>query len=104
MTLQEMINVIQAYKDGKQIESKIKAYDLWVPVDIPSWNFAVQDYRIKPKQTKELYKYLLYSNTKDPYYESPRFYESLDDITKDCRGLSVTIIKRLDDTKITIVE
>lgn len=104
MTPQEMIDVIQAYKDGKQIESKSKDYNLWAPADFPSWDFAVREYRIKPKQTKELYTYLLRSNTNYRYYESPNFYESLDDITKDYKGLRVTIIKRLDYTKIIIEE
>ena len=50
MTIKQMIEVMQAYEDGKKIEVKAKRVDdnwSWTPY--PSWNWAACDYRIKPE-------------------------------------------------------
>ena len=46
-TTQEMIEVMQAYVDGKQIE--ILYSENWEDNSVPLWNWWNNDYRIKPK-------------------------------------------------------
>ncbi len=50
MTHNEMIEVIQAHRDGKKIQAKSILID-WhdTVLNQPSWNFDVYDYRIKPE-------------------------------------------------------
>ena len=106
MTPQEMIDVIQAFQDGKQIEYKyhhaISITD-WAEADSLCWNFKDRDYRIKPKQTKELYQFLLYNRQTKDYFSSDRFYENETEIKKQLYSC-IEVIKRLDYTKITIEE
>lgn len=47
MTPQEMIDVIQAYRDGKLVETNDGGSDWW-PVLSPQFNFNRFTYRIKP--------------------------------------------------------
>ena len=54
MTTKEMIEVMQAYDRGEQIEYKIKSFmcdDKWLPMvnEKPEWDFTDFDYRVKPK-------------------------------------------------------
>lgn len=53
MTPDEIIEVVQAHKEGKAIESRIKddkGYSLWFVTTEPCWNFGTHEYRIaKPK-------------------------------------------------------
>lgn len=65
MTTKEMIEVMQAYERGEQIEYR-EAYgsisnkdewdDSWYEVDEPIWNWVDWDYRVKPKPTYRPYK------------------------------------------------
>lgn len=60
-TTKEMIEIMQAYERGEQIEYKIKSFmcdDKWLPMDNekPEWNFTDFDYRVKPKPTYRPYK------------------------------------------------
>lgn len=50
MTHDEMIAVIQAHKEGKQIQSR--RGDWWIDIFEPSWDFSKYDYRIKPEPPK----------------------------------------------------
>lgn len=53
MTTQEMIEVMQAYDRGKEIEFRLAdCEDRWVPATSPSWNWAQTSYRVKPKEPK----------------------------------------------------
>lgn len=58
MTIDEMIAVLRAYKEGKQIDvrwkDRIKHTDDWDDDRKPCWNFQDYDYRIAPKQTKKI--------------------------------------------------
>lgn len=56
MTTQEMIEILQAYDRGEEIESGDKIRDFWVDLTSPSWNFNKFDYRIKPKEEKRKFK------------------------------------------------
>jgi hypothetical protein len=56
MTLDKMIEVLQAAKDGKEIEFKEKNKSYWQRLyykeeegGLAAWNFWEYDYRIKPK-------------------------------------------------------
>lgn len=49
MTTQEMIEVMQAYEDGKEIEFKWKGKDIWRGIEHPAWYWNGCDYRIKPE-------------------------------------------------------
>lgn len=53
MTIDEKIEILQAYKDGKEIEAKTKRQDenSWVKVEEPIWNFSSYDYRVKKNPT-----------------------------------------------------
>ena len=46
--INEIIKVISAFKDGKPIQTRIKGKS-WADCKEPTWNFAYQEYRIKPK-------------------------------------------------------
>ena len=48
-TTKEMIEVMQAYERGEQIEAFYNG--VWVDIYIPEWNWEVRDYRVKPKKT-----------------------------------------------------
>ena len=50
MKLEDMIEVMQAFKDGKKIESKIVFGTVWYEENSPTWNWDKYDYRIKSKE------------------------------------------------------
>jgi len=48
--IDQMLEVLQAFKEGKQIEFAVKEYYpdvIWQEQEQPNWNFAKYDYRIK---------------------------------------------------------
>ena len=49
-TTQEMIAVMQAYVDGKEIESANNSFTdkIWYDTIDPIWNWYENDYRVKP--------------------------------------------------------
>ena len=47
-TTKEMIEVMQAYDRGEQIEIMNKIGE-WIYIDKPIWNWVIFDYRVKPK-------------------------------------------------------
>lgn len=51
MTIDEQIAVMQAFKEGKEIESKSKDPMIlrWVQTDCPCWDFSEYYYRVKPE-------------------------------------------------------
>jgi len=48
MTIQDMIDILQAYKSGKKIQYKTR-FGPWKDIDVPAWNFTRYEYRIKPE-------------------------------------------------------
>lgn len=50
-TIDEMIAVMTAYKEGKPIECRAKDDDnaVWISISGPAWNFFEADYRVKPE-------------------------------------------------------
>lgn len=51
MTHDDMIAVIQAYKDGKQIQRRTSNGE-WLDLENPMWYFNIGDYRVKPEEPK----------------------------------------------------
>jgi hypothetical protein len=49
MTHDEMIAVIQAHKDGKQIQIRQYCGKVWADSFCPRWNFEDCVYRVKPE-------------------------------------------------------
>ena len=47
-TIQEMVDIMQAYQEGKQIQIYDKIHNQWVDEE-PSWNWGLHEYRIKPE-------------------------------------------------------
>lgn len=57
MKIQEMIDVLKAYQEGKKIEfTKNNSENKWEDVYIPSWNFHLYDYRVKPELKSRRFK------------------------------------------------
>lgn len=57
MTIDEMIAVLQAYKEGKQIQYSDEGIDEWndyLPFHNPTFDFKHYNYRIAPKQMKKI--------------------------------------------------
>jgi len=54
MTTAEMIEVMQAYTEGKTIEKKSKSLvgPCWVVSKNPTWDWLTIEYRIKPEEPK----------------------------------------------------
>lgn len=59
MTTKEMIEIMQAYEDGKKIESRqvfLDEDEPWVDESCPSWNWVGFEYRVKPELKYRPYK------------------------------------------------
>lgn len=58
MTTKEMIEIMQAYERGEQIECKTEGYEesAWEMVESPLWNWGILEYRVKPKPAYRPYK------------------------------------------------
>ena len=48
-TTKEMIEVMQAYNRGEQIEACYNG--VWVDIYIPEWSWGLRDYRVKQKKS-----------------------------------------------------
>ncbi len=76
MTHDEMIEIIQAHKDGKQIEfRKSVSKEPWRDLNGLMFDFALFTYRVKPNQKKILYQYN-YITSDGVFCRSGRFYSS----------------------------
>lgn len=54
MTDDEIIKVVQAHKDNKPIQSRLKGTQEWCDIHgQPRWDFANNDYREKPPEPLE---------------------------------------------------
>jgi hypothetical protein len=58
MNITEQIKVMQAFKDGAEIEARGRTGTRWAKASTPSWNWHCTEYRIKEKpKTVTLYYY-----------------------------------------------
>ena len=56
MTTKDMIEVMQAYDRGEQIERRDRCGNNWFLSPVPSWDWVQYEYRVKPKPTYRPYK------------------------------------------------
>lgn len=102
MTPTEMIEVIKAYEEGKEIE--IWNGRTWANCTPPLWNFAIYNYRIK-KREEIVYQFLLQNKNDASIMSTSHFYPDLKTAQKDYSSINnYTVIKRLDYTKTIIKE
>lgn len=66
-TTEEMITIMQAFADGKEIEHRGSGG--WLSTKCPSWNWGNVDYRIKP--VEPIYEWQWF---KDGYIQDLGFY------------------------------
>lgn len=105
-TVDEMIEILQAYKEGKTLECRIcfNANENWMTVTKPAFSFHNTEYRIKkePHKNKKLYQFLC-QNTRDKrYFVTARVMEN----AFQCYAMYAhcIVIKRLDHTMIEVEE
>ena len=76
MTHDEMIEIIQAHKDGKQIEfRKNLSSEPWRSLEGPMFDFVLFSYGVKPNQNRTLYQYN-YITSNGAIYKSGRYFSS----------------------------
>ena len=103
MTPKEIIDVVQAFEEGKEIEFLGKhTNNKWKTVETPGWNFDLFDYRVKQKE-KELYQYLIHNPQINTYKTTIKFYENSFDLQLELTS-DWKIIQRLNHTKVIIKE
>ena len=65
----ELLPMIQAFADGKEIEYRSLSLGKWIPTSTPSWEDVVE-YRIKPEPREwwiDLPELLVYEQANPPY-------------------------------------
>lgn len=68
MTIDEIIEVLEAYKSGKTIQSNTNAPNVWVDNNNPIWDFERIKYRVKKEP-----KFRPYKNQKE-YLEAEKIH------------------------------
>ena len=102
MTPSEMIEVIKAYEEGKEIE--IWDGRAWEKCASPLWNFTVFSYRIKQKE-KVVYQFLIQNKHDSEILSTSHYYPDLETAQKAYLSVNnYIVIKRLDYTKTIIKE
>ena len=104
MTPDEIIEIIQAWKDGKRLQWKSTQLSEWTNYTDKSCpkSFVSIEYRIRPPEKTKYYKYICKSNRISRFYETIHYYKTDDDCKKQIS--EDTIIQRLDNSKIEIEE
>lgn len=108
--IEEMIEVLQAFQEGKSIEYRSHSNDIWLPARTPAWQFKNHEYRIKPKEKKKVSMWQwLYSNKpfsgNDKYlYSTTLFFRNFEDAKKYADACEIEIMHRLDHTEIEVEE
>ena len=73
-TIQEMIEVMEAFAGGAKIECK--DFDIWQSVEKPKWNWMKVDYRIEPKPKTKLWYWEYHDKNWGWYFISKRQSEA----------------------------
>lgn len=78
MTTQEMIEVMQAYDKGETIEVKLFGETTWETLITTTWDWQLNDYRIKPKiQKSEGTGLMIWKRSEgEPLHPKSHFYQS----------------------------
>ncbi len=75
MDHEAMIEVIQAHKDGKQIQFTETGDERWTDYALgcdPTWNFGAYDYRIKPEKKKPQEVWVITNTKTGAFRVAPR--------------------------------
>ena len=64
----EMIEVMQAYEDGKKIEYYSRISNRWETAISPIWSWEYLDYRIKPEPKRKESKVIWVNEYEDGYH------------------------------------
>jgi L-fucose isomerase-like protein len=76
------IAILQAAKEGKEIEARRLGCTMWEPVGVTDYfNFCNYQYRIKP-QSVTLYRFLIKDVAHDRYFITERLFRSDEDCQK----------------------
>lgn len=83
MTIDQMIEVMQAYKNGAKIESRHKECEVdWFTAPHPQWDWFAFEYRVKKEPVRlRLYRY----NKNDPWSAVNEKY----DVSPDAEVITV---------------
>ena len=52
MELKKMIEIMQHFENGGEVEISSKNGDCWTKITSPSWDWVYHEYRIKPEKQK----------------------------------------------------
>lgn len=101
MTTEEMIEVMQAYERGEQIQWKLKSdYDWSTCTETPIWAWGSTDYRVKPKPTYRPYKNadeFLQAQKEHGVYIRPKYNADRYELpTSICDGMVVFLLPTND--------
>lgn len=101
MNYDQMIEVLQAAKDGKAIQCRwvnASPYNYWRDVEKPTWSFAAYDYRVKPEPCV-LYAILIEHGGQCVAYRDRELAEKLAEKLGDPRDYKVVkLAEVLDDS------
>jgi len=94
MTTREMIKVMEAYERGEDVQYKSKIFNDNMFVDIttdPIWNWAKNNYRIKPKEAKmiTLYEYMVFGVFANSWVIGNILYRTDDEAQQDFKGYKI---------------
>jgi len=103
-TVDEMIEILQAYKEGKTLECRIcfNANENWMTVTKPAFSFHNTEYRIKkePLRKRKLYQFLCQNTGDKRYFVTANMME---DEAECMRTYAYSnVVKRLDHTMIEV--
>ena len=103
-TVDEMIEILQAYKEGKTLECREAFLDRasWKTVSDPFFSFHNTEYRIKkePPGKKKLYQFLCQNTGDKRYFVTANMMEDEAECMRTYPYSNV--IKRLDHTMIEV--
>jgi hypothetical protein len=103
-TIDEMIEILQAYKEGKTLECRESFFDkaVWKTVIEPVFSFHNTEYRIKkePPKKKKLYQFLCQNMGDKRYFVTANMMENAFQCYET--NSHCTVIKRLDHTMIEV--
>lgn len=97
-TIDEMIAILQAYKEGKQLECRSCGNDggQWHEVIEPVFAFNQTEYRIKSQGKKKLYQFVCQNTGDKRYFVTANLMEDANECLKVYRYCRV--VKRLEHT------
>ena len=81
MTTEEKIEVMQAYVDGKKIEINkyLDNHKHWIDIKEPTWNWGINNYRVKPEEPKKKCVPLTYEDLLDRVKNGETMWISCED-------------------------